>query len=275
MSSKLATRWLVTIAGALLVGAAAVGQEASTVEKGAPEVSKPQPQAPEPSSAKTEARQEQEPTIQNRKDKVSYAFGVSLARNLQRQGDDLNVDLVVRALTDALAGKQLTVSYEEATKVLATFDTDRKHDLEHAKSMIGQKNKRVGEEFFAENVKKQGVVTLPSGLQYKVLTQGNGKIPKLEDTVLCHYRGSLLDGTEFVSSYKHSEPQAFAVKDLIPGWSQAMQMMPVGSKWQLFIPPQLGYAERVIGPIGPNAMLTFEVELISIQDTPPSAVSAR
>jgi FKBP-type peptidyl-prolyl cis-trans isomerase len=205
---------------------------------------------------------------------VSYAFGVSLAWDLQQQRDDLNVDLLVKALTDALAGHPLIMSYEEATKTLAAFDTERKHDFEHAKTMIGQKNKRLGEAFFAENTKKQGVVTLPSGLQYIILAQGDGKIPTLDDTVLCHYRGSLLDGTEFASSYKRNQPQAFSVKELIPGWSQALQLMPVGSKWQLFIPPQLGYAERVMGPIGPNAMLTYEVELISIQDKPPT-VSAQ
>jgi FKBP-type peptidyl-prolyl cis-trans isomerase FklB len=281
VSPKLPRRSLVAIAAALLVGTA-VGQEPSAVSQGkqTPALSKPQSDASKPgaskaeaSTAKTEAPQ-REPTIESREDKVSYAFGVSLARDLQQQKDDLNVDLLVRALTEALAGRPLIMSYEEATKTLAAFDTERKHDFEHAKTMIRQKNKRLGEAFFGENVKKEGVVTLPSGLQYKILTQGNGKIPTLDDTVLCHYRGSLLDGTEFASSYKRDQPQAFPVKELIPGWSQALQLMPVGSKWQLFIPPQLGYGERVMGPIGPNAMLTYEVELISIQDKPPT-VSAQ
>ncbi len=141
--------------------------------------------------------------------------------------------------------------------------------------MLSGKNKEAGDAFFAENLKKEGVVTLPSGLQYKILRQGDGKKPTLEDVVVCNYRGTLLDGTEFDSSYKRNEPATMPVKGLIKGWSEALQLMSVGSKWQLFIPPQLAYGERVVGGIAPNAMLVFEVELISIQDKPQTASAAK
>jgi FKBP-type peptidyl-prolyl cis-trans isomerase len=136
--------------------------------------------------------------------------------------------------------------------------------------MISAKNKKAGEALFAENVKKEGIVTLPSGLQYKILKRGDGKQPSLADKVVCHYQGTLLDGRVFDSSYKKNEPATLPVKGLIKGWSEALQLMPVGSKWQLFIPPQLGYGERVVGGIGPNSTLLFEVELISIQEGPQS-----
>jgi FKBP-type peptidyl-prolyl cis-trans isomerase FklB len=197
---------------------------------------------------------------------LSYAFGVELARNLKAQRVNPDVDLMLKALKDNLAGNKLLISEAEATAALKTYEEDQKHDFEHAKQMISEKNKKAGEAFVAENVKKEGVVALPSGLQYKVLQQGNGKKPTIDDKVLCHYRGTLLDGKEFDSSYKRNQPATVPVKGVIKGWSEALQLMPVGSKWQLFIPPHLAYGERIVGGIGPNAMLVFEVELISIED---------
>jgi len=222
----------------------------------------------------TTKTQQDELTIQSHKDKVSYAFGVDLARDLKRQKEDLNVDLLVRALTDALAGKNLLITDEEVTATLKTVEAEQKHDFEHAKMMIAERNRKAVEAFVAENVKKEGVVTLPSGLQYKILKQGDGKMPMLDDHVVCHYRGTLVDGTEFDSSYKRNQPATLPVKGVMAGWTQALQMMPVGSKWQIFIPPQLAYGERSVSGIGPNAMLIFEVELISIQDK-QQTVSAR
>jgi FKBP-type peptidyl-prolyl cis-trans isomerase len=140
--------------------------------------------------------------------------------------------------------------------------------------MLSEKNKKAGQALFAENLKKEDVVTLPSGLQYKVLKQGDGRKPTLEDTVVCQYRGTLLDGTEFDSSYKRNQPATVPVKGVIKGWSEALQGMPVGSKWQLFIPPQLAYGERIVGGIAPNATLIFEIELLSIQDKPPPTARA-
>jgi FKBP-type peptidyl-prolyl cis-trans isomerase len=173
-----------------------------------------------------------------------------------------------------LAGKELIMTNDEVTATVNAFDAEQKQDLQHARMMVSERNKREGETFFAENLKKEGVVTLPSGLQYKILTKGDGKIATLEDTIVCNYRGTLLDGTEIDSSYKRKEPTAAPVKGLIPGWSQALQLMPVGSKWQLFVPPQLAYGDKAAGPIPPNATLIFEVELLSIQDK-PQTVSSR
>ncbi len=269
MTSQTRTQWTITLGMALLAGSATaqqapavnqIPQEAPTVKAG-----------PEEAASKTAQEQ---PTIQSRKDKISYAFGVDFARDLKRQRDDLNVDLLVRALTDALAGKNLIMSDEEVTATLKKFDAEQKQDLEHAKGMIAEKNKKAAEAFVAENVKKEGVVTLPSGLQYKVLKQGDGKIPTLDDHVVCNYRGTLIDGTEFDSSYKRKQPAMLPIKGVFAGWSQALQLMPVGSKWQIFIPPQLAYGEKIVGGIGPNAMLIFEVELIAIQDKPQTVSTA-
>jgi FKBP-type peptidyl-prolyl cis-trans isomerase FklB len=279
-----ATRWLAAIAAVLLVGVAA-GQEAATVNPGgqSPPESKPQQQQeamgpgksePEASTAKTEEAvtpaktPPAQPTIQSRKDKVSYAFGVGLARDMQRQGNDLNVDLLVRALTDALAGKNLLMTDEEVTATVKTFEAERKLDYKHAEMMIAQKNKKAVEAFVADNAKKEGVVSLPSGLQYKVLKQGDGKMPTLDDHVVCNYRGTLVDGTEIDSSYGRKQPPTLPVKGVMAGWAEALQLMPVGSKWQIFIPPQLAYGEKIVGGIGPNAMVIFELELLSITDKP-------
>jgi FKBP-type peptidyl-prolyl cis-trans isomerase len=244
----------------------------------APVVNKTQQEAPALKAGQeaiaTGKTQQDEPAIQSRKDKVSYAFGVDLARDLKRQTEILNLDLLIRALTDALADKSLLMTDEEVTAILKTAEAEQKHDLEHVKAMIAEKNRRAVEAFVAENAKKEGVVTLPSGLQYKILKQGDGKMPMLDDHVVCQYRGTLIDGTEFDSSYKHDKPSTFPVKGVMPGWAQALQLMPVGSKWQIFIPPQLAYGEKVVTGIGSNAMLIFEVELISILDK-PQTVSAR
>ncbi len=264
-------RWTMTLGMALLAGTVASAQEA-------PVVNKNQQEAPamkaEQEAKVTSKTQQDEPTIQSRKDKVSYAFGVDLARDLKRQKEDLNLDLLIRALTDALADKSLLMTDEEVTATLKTVEAEQKHDFEHAKTMIAEKNRKAVEAFVAENAKKEGVVTLPSGLQYKILKQGDGKMPMLDDHVVCQYRGTLIDGTEFDSSYKHDKPATLPVKGVMPGWAQALQLMPVGSKWQVFIPPQLAYGEKVVSGIGANAMLIFEVELISIQDK-PQTVSAR
>jgi FKBP-type peptidyl-prolyl cis-trans isomerase len=223
-----------------------------------------------PPAAASGESAKQAPTINSRKDKLSYAFGMDLARDLKRQKNDLNVDLLITALTDALAGKTTLMTDDEVIATLKSFEQDRKQDLEHARNMLSEKNKKAGQEFFAQNLRKDGIVTLPSGLQYKILKQGDGKKPTLDDKVVCNYRGTLLDGKEFDSSYKKNQPATLPVKGLIKGWSEALQLMPVGSKWQIFIPPQLAYGERVVGGVAPNAMLIFEVELVSIVEKPQS-----
>ena len=215
------------------------------------------------------------PAFNNGKEKLSYALGVDLARNLEWQRISVDADVLTTALKDTLAGNKLRLSDEEVARTLKTFEEDQKHDFEHAKFMMSEKNKKAGEELFAENLKKPDVVTLPSGLQYKILKRGDGRKPTADDQIMCQYKASLLDGTEFDSSYKKKEPATLPVKALIKGWSEALQLMPVGSKWQLFIPPQLAYGEKIVGGIGPNATLVFEVELLSIQDNPQTASAAK
>jgi FKBP-type peptidyl-prolyl cis-trans isomerase len=164
---------------------------------------------------------------------------------------------------------------EEVTATLKTVEMEQKQDFDHAKTMIALKNKKAVEAFVAENVKKEGVITLPSGLQYKILKQGDGKMPAVDDTVVCQYIGTLIDGSEFDSTYKRNQAATLPVKGLMAGWTEALQLMPVGSKWQIFIPPHLAFGEKAVGGIGPNAMLIFEVELISIQDKAQSASAAK
>jgi FKBP-type peptidyl-prolyl cis-trans isomerase FklB len=269
-----------------------MGQEVSTTSSGQPvsaasqpqtegnkqETAKPEASSAEASQAETSTGSKSEPAtgvvpadapvVNNRKDKISYAFGVDLARDLKRQKQDLNVDLLMRALTDALADKPLVMTDEQVTATLKQVEAEQKQDFEHAKRMISEKNKKAGEAFFAENAKKEGVVTLPSGLQYKVLKKGDGKVPTLDDRVVCKYKGALLDGTEFDNSDKRGGQVTVPLKGLMSGWTQALQMMPVGSKWQLFIPPQLAYGDKIMYGLGPNTTLIFEVELVSIEDKP-------
>jgi len=204
--------------------------------------------------------------LTNEKDKFSYALGMNLGNNLQRQSISVNEDLVVQGLKDALAGGKTLLTEEEARSAMMEMQTQlRQQAMEKAK-VEGEKNQKEGEAFLAANKSKQGVITLPSGLQYKILKAGTGPKPTASDTVICNYEGTLIDGKEFDSSAKHGGPATFPVTGVIKGWTEALQLMPVGSKWQLFVPPQLGYGERGAGgDIGPNATLIFEVELVSIQ----------
>jgi FKBP-type peptidyl-prolyl cis-trans isomerase len=207
------------------------------------------------------------------KDRLSYAVGVEWAAGLKWQRMDVDVNLVVRGLQDAFAGDdtKLLMTAKELATTLKDYRTEQARGVAHAKQMLAEKNGQAGAVFVAQNVKKNGVVTLPSGLQYKVLKIGGGKRPTLEDVVECHYRGTLLDGTEFDSSYK-AKPATFPLKRAIAGWREALQLMPVGSKWQLFVPPQLAYGARGAGDtIGPNATTIFEVELISVKEKSRSA----
>jgi FKBP-type peptidyl-prolyl cis-trans isomerase len=288
---KLATRWLVTTGMVLLVGTV-VGQEAATVNNSSrtKAANTPQPEAEATSKSDPGAsapttteevgvtatkNQPDDPMIQSRKDKISYAFGVDLARDLKQQKNDLNIDLLMRALKDALADKPLIMTDDEVTATLKQLQVEQKQDYQHARMMVSEKNKKASEAFFSENAKKDGVITLPSGLQYKILKKGDGKVPALDDRIMCQYRATLLDGTEFDSSEKRGHAITLPVKGIMAGWTQALQMMPVGSKWQLFIPPQLAYGEKIVNGIGPNAMLVFEVELLSIQDKTQTASAAK
>jgi len=191
---------------------------------------------------------------------------MNLASNLQKQSVPVDPDLVLKGLKDGLGGKTLLTEEEARAAIMEVQMQLRKQQEEKAKQ-LGEANKKEGETFLAANKSKPDVVTLPSGLQYKILQAGTGAKPTATDTVVCNYKGTLISGTEFDSSYKRGQPASFAVNGVIKGWTEALQLMPVGSKWQLFIPSDLAYGERGAGAdIGPNATLIFEVELLSIKE---------
>jgi FKBP-type peptidyl-prolyl cis-trans isomerase len=209
------------------------------------------------------------PALKTPKDKLSYALGMDVANTLRRQSIEIDPTLFSKGFSDVYSGGKLLLSDEDARAVIGDMQKEMRRKAEEARAQSADNNKKVGDTFLAENKKAQGVVTLPSGLQYKVLKAGDGKKPTLEDTVVCQYRGTLIDGKEFDSSYKRNEPATFPVKGVIKGWTEALQLMPVGSKWELFIPPDLAYGERGAGAdIGPNSTLIFDVELVSIKDKP-------
>ncbi len=191
---------------------------------------------------------------------------MNVGTNLQKQAVDVDPAVLLQGLKDGIAGSKPLLSEEEARAVLMQLQEEtRKKQAEKAQQM-GASNKTEGETFLAANKNKEGVVTLPSGLQYKILQAGTGPKPAATDSVVCNYRGTLINGTEFDSSYKRGQPATFPVNGVIKGWTEVLQLMPVGSKWQLFIPAQLAYGDRGAGAdIGPNATLIFEVELLSIQ----------
>jgi len=202
-------------------------------------------------------------SLKDDQEKSSYAVGMNLGAALRRQSPDLDVNLIVQGFRDALAGGKTLLSPAEVRTILARLQAEQKAK----QGGTAAKAKAEGEAFLAENKAKDGVVTLASGLQYKVLKAGEGKKPTIEDTVICNYRGTLIDGTEFDSSFKRNKPATLALNRVIKGWAEALQLMPAGSKWQLFIPSSLAYGERGSGKsIGPNAALIFEVELVSIQE---------
>jgi FKBP-type peptidyl-prolyl cis-trans isomerase len=206
-------------------------------------------------------------TLNTQNQKASYAIGMNIGKNLKRDSVEVDPAVLYRGLKDALAGNKLLLTDEEAKAALTTLQTEVRAKEEAKARAAAVENKKTGEAFLAANKTKEGVVTLPSGLQYKIIKEGTGPKPTAEDTVLCHYRGTLVDNTEFDSSYKRGQPLKIPVGGVIKGWTEAIQLMPVGSKWQLFIPSDLAYGERGApgSPIGPNSTLVFEVELISIE----------
>jgi len=207
--------------------------------------------------------------LKTQKEKASYAIGQNIGKNvgggLKQEGVEVDAASLARGFKDAIAGAKPLLTDEEAKAVLTAFTAEI-----HAKQMAkleaeGAPNKKAGDEFLAANKTKDGIVTLPSGLQYKILKEGAGPKPTAADTVTCNYSGTSIDGKEFDSSYKRGEPARFPVGQVIKGWSEALQLMPVGSKWQLFVPPDLAYGLPGKAPvIGPNSTLVFEVELLSI-----------
>jgi FKBP-type peptidyl-prolyl cis-trans isomerase FklB len=267
---KLSLTTLTVLAGtALLLGSAfaqqppAANSQPSTAAK--TPAAKPHV-APGTKSDASAAKSNTAPALTTDKEKDSYALGLNIGRGLSKQPVDLDAAAVARGLKDALSGGKTLLTDEEAAADLEKLKDQVQKATEAKMQELGAENRKAGAAFLAENKTKEGVVTLPSGLQYKILTPGTGPKPTADDTVVCQYKGTLLDGTEFDSSYKRGQPATFAVGKVIKGWTEALQLMPVGSKWQLFIPADLAYGERGAGNvIPPNATLVFEVELVSIQ----------
>ena len=202
--------------------------------------------------------------LKNQKDKISYIIGMDIGTNLKKQSIDIDSNILAKGVKDALAGTKPLLTEQEIQETMVAFQKE----MMAKQAEVAKKNKAEGEAFLTENKKKEGVKTLSSGLQYKVIKAGTGKKPKSTDTVTAHYRGTLINGTEFDSSYKRGQPATFPVSGgMIPGWTEALQLMEEGAKWQLFIPSNLAYGEKGAGrDIGPNATLIFEIEMVSIQE---------
>src|SRR5947207_7906290 len=211
--------------------------------------------------------QDKSPQLKDQKDKVSYSIGMQIGFNLGRQKVDVNPDVLAAGIKDAIAGKpQLTP--DQVKDIMAQFEKD----MELKQKELGEKNKTEGTKYLEENKKKAGVKTTASGLQYKVVKDGSGAQPKATDTVTVNYRGTLINGTEFDSSYKRGQPATFPVNGVIKGWTEALQLMKVGSKYQLFIPSDLAYGERSVSPdLAANSTLIFEVELMDAKPAPAPA----
>jgi FKBP-type peptidyl-prolyl cis-trans isomerase len=259
------------LAGTLLCGIA-FAQQTSTPATNPPAATTTTPAKPKTSTSTATAKKTPAPLVlKTQKEKASYAIGMNVGKglsdNLKKDNVDVSNELLLRGMRDALAGNKPLLTDEEATATLHTLQGDlHKHEQE---TLIAEaaKNAKAGADFMTTNKAKPGVVTLPSGLQYKIITQGTGAKPTVNDVVECNYRGTLLDGTEFDSSYKRNKPAAFPVGQVIKGWTEALQLMPVGSKWEIVLPPSLAYGDKGTpgGPIGPNQTLVFDVELMSIQ----------
>lgn len=200
-------------------------------------------------------------------DKLSYALGIGIGSQLAGMGaKELNIDDFAQAIKDVISGAGLKVDNAEAQTLVQNFFQEQEAKLQAAAAEAGKAAKDAGEAFLAENAKKDGVVTLPSGLQYQVLKEGNGKKPSATDQVVCHYEGTLIDGTVFDSSYKRNEPATFGLNQVIAGWTEGVQLMSEGAKYRFFIPYNLAYGERGAGAqIPPFAALVFDVELIQVK----------
>jgi FKBP-type peptidyl-prolyl cis-trans isomerase FklB len=267
-------------AGVVLLGSAVA--QTSAAPSQTPPAKKPAAPAAKksPSAAAKTAASKDEPVtaLTTNKQKASYAIGMNWGTGLHRQNIDVDSAALIQGMKDALAGGKTLLTEDEARTALMQLQKEVQEKQQAKAAAEGDANKKEGEAFLAANKSKEGVVTLPSGLQYKILKEGTGPKPTATDSVVCNYKGTLINGTEFDSSYKRGEPATFPVTGVIKGWTEALQLMPVGSKWQLFIPSDLAYGPRGTpgGPIGPNATLIFEVELISIKDKnpPPDKVPA-
>ncbi len=214
------------------------------------------------------------PELKTDKDKFSYALGMNFGEGFRKQGLDLDPAVFAKAMAESFKGGKLAMTDQEMQALLKSAAAEIRKKQEAQQAQKGEAAQKEGEAFLAANKAKDGVVALPSGLQYKVLKAGAGEKPTLEDKVVCNYKGTLINGTEFDASEKHGGPATFPVKGVIAGWTEALQLMPVGSKWELFVPSNLAYGPNGPGDIGPNATLIFEVELVSIEKAAAPAAGA-
>jgi FKBP-type peptidyl-prolyl cis-trans isomerase FklB len=279
---------ILSMAGALLCGITSA-QQSSTPATNPPASSTTSatPKTQTSTTAKTGTTAAKKPAaaplvLTTQKQKASYSIGMNigkgLADSLKKDNVDISNELLLRGMRDALTGAKPALSDDEIKASLTALQADlHKHQQELHDAEVA-KNSKVGSDYQAANKAKPGVVTLPSGLQYKVITEGTGPKPAATDVVQCNYKGTAIDGTEFDSSYKRGKPETFPVNGVIKGWTEALLLMPVGSKWELVIPPNLAYGDRGTpnGPIGPNQTLLFTVELMSIQPkgAPPAGAPA-
>jgi len=214
------------------------------------------------------------PVFTNNIDTVSYLIGNDISRSFKSNGIDLNFELLYRGILDAQKGADTLISKEKTQAVLMAFQQEMTQKRKQKESQISSENEAKGMAFLAENKKQEGVIELPSGLQYKVITEGSGESPKPEDMVTVNYTGTLIDGTVFDATSQHGEPAKFAVNGVIPGWTEGLQLMKPGSKYKFFIPADLAYGEQKTGPIPAGSMLIFEVELLSIEKNTPKDAPA-
>jgi FKBP-type peptidyl-prolyl cis-trans isomerase FklB len=257
-------------AGTLLLGNALAQQTPAATTPPAssttPKAQTPAAKRPAAAAAKTAAPL----TLKTQKDKFSYSLGMNtgkrMADSLQKQSVPFDPAILMRGLKDGLTGGKTLLTDEEAQATIKAVGDDLRAKQQAQVKEAGEANKKDGDAFLAANKTKEGVVTLPSGLQYKILKEGAGPKPAATDSVVCNYQGQLVNGTEFDSSYKRGQPATFPVNGVIKGWTEALQLMGVGSKWQLVIPPDLAYGEPGRPGIGPNSVLVFEVELLSIEE---------
>jgi len=265
------TKFIATsiVAAGLFLAASTPAQQAPAANSS----SKP-PAAAQSTGAKTGTSTAAKPkaapaplALTTQKQKVSYAIGMGLGKNLKRDSVDIDPAVLLRGLKDALADAKPLLTDDEAKAAITQLQAEVRAKEEEKTKVAALENKMKGDAFLAANKTKEGVVTTPSGLQYKIIKEGTGPKPTAEDIISCNYRGTLVDGTEFDSSYKRGQPLKIPVGQVIKGWTEAMQLMPVGSKWELYIPSSLAYGERGApgSPIGPNSTLIFEVELLSIE----------
>jgi FKBP-type peptidyl-prolyl cis-trans isomerase FklB len=230
-------------------------------------------QAKEQKAQPAEKKEITKADLKTEDDNISYSLGFSMGSRFIRDGLEINLEVFQEGMKDGFTGSKQILTEEEMQKTMMALQQKMmaKRQTEHMKEMeerknLGEANKEKGEKFLEANKAKEGVITLESGLQYKILKKGTGASPKATDIVKCHYKGTTIDGEEFDSSYKRGEPATFALNKVIKGWTEGLQLMKEGGKWEFFVPPELAYGEMGSGPhIGPNEVLIFEVELLGIE----------